>query len=68
MWDHYSKWTASIASFLAARSGGRTDDLETMVLSGALWSGLWGAIVTWALGPDEQPDAVLERAREILSL
>jgi AcrR family transcriptional regulator len=68
MWDHYSKWTASIASFLATRSGGRADDLETMVLSGALWSGLWGAIVTWALGPDEQPDTVLGRAREILSL
>jgi hypothetical protein len=68
MWDHFTKWSASIASFLADRTGGRATDLEAVVVSAAAWSGLWGAIVTWALSEDEQPDAVSERARRVLAL
>jgi AcrR family transcriptional regulator len=68
MWAHYTTWSTSIAAFLAGRTGGGADDLENVVVSGALWSGLWGAIVTWALSDEELPDAVLERARVILTL
>ncbi|GAB3618389.1 hypothetical protein GCM10027416_29460 [Okibacterium endophyticum] len=70
-WENYGEWIESVSLFIARRSpnpDASPEDLEARVLGGMIWSGLWGAIVFWALSDEDTPDAILARARALIQL